>query len=470
MSYTAPSPTLRAELGATLRLALPLAGANLIQMAIHAVDVIFIARLGETELAAATLGVSAFGLLVWSSTGLIALAPIAAAELGRRRHAVREVRRTTRMALWLSAMVALVLTALLQFGESLMLATGQSPKLAAHSGEFLGILSFAILPMLVSITLRQFISTLDRASYATWINILALAVNTLGNWLLVYGNWGFPALGIVGSATSSIVTSWAMVLAYVIVIRLDRRLRRYRIFGNWWRSEWPRFFEMIRIGGPIAATILAEAGLFAGAAFLMGRIGEAELAGHAVALQVAALAFQVPFGVAQAATIRVGLSYGAGNPAGIARAGTASLLFGIGFMAMTAGAMLAMPRTILSIYVDVDAPANAAMMGHAVQYLFVAALFQLFDGAQAVGAGALRGLQDTRIPMVYALFGYWIPGLGTSVWLGFFTPLGGLGVWIGLLVGLVVVAALMLWRWSNRERLGLHLASAALEKNLPQTA
>jgi MATE family multidrug resistance protein len=455
MTYTAPSPTFRTELSATLRLALPLAAANLLQMAIHAVDVMFIARLGEQALAASTLGVAAFGLFVWSSSGLIALSPLVAAELGRRRHAVREVRRTTRMAIWLAVAVALLLTGLFQFGEQIMRATGQPDTLAVRAGQFLGVLSLAILPTVLANTLRLFVASLDRAAYATWINLLALATNILGNWLLVFGNWGFPELGLIGSAISSVVTSWAMVIAYAVAIRLDRRLRRYRIMGNWWRADWQRLMDILRIGVPIWLTILAEAGLFAGAAFLMGLIGEAQLAGHAIALQVAALAFQVPFGVAHAATIRVGLAYGARDPQAVARAGMASFLFGIGFMAVTAGLMLAMPNTILSIYVDVDAPQNAAMLGYATQFLFIAAVFQLFDGAQAVGAGALRGLQDTRVPMAYALIGYWGPGLGTCIWFGFYTPLEGQGIWLGFVVGLAVVAALMLWRWSQRERLGL---------------
>lgn len=455
MTDAAHPSSLRAEFSATLRLGVPLAGANLLQMTIHAVDVMFVARLGEAQLAASTLGIAAFSLLVWSATGLIALAPLAAAELGRRRHSVREVRRITRMGLWLTIAIGLILTVVFQFGEALFLATGQPPALAARAGAFLGILAFAILPMLLATTLRQFVSTLDRASYATWINLLALGTNILGNWLLVFGNGGFPAMGLAGSALSSVVTSWTMVLAYALVIRFDRRLRRYHIMGRWWRAEWRRLVDMIRLGGPIAGTILAEAGLFAGAAFLMGHIGEAELAGHAVALQVAALAFQVPFGFGQAATIRVGMAYGARDSAAIARAGLAGISIGIGFMAVTALAMLAFPRLILSAYVDLDAPANAALVAFATQYLLVAAGFQLFDGAQAVAAGALRGLQDTRVPMAYAIFGYWLPGMGTSLWLGFYTPLGGLGVWIGLLVGLLVVAGLMLHRWQRRGRLGL---------------
>ena len=212
---------------------------------------------------------------------------------------------------------------------------------------------------------------------------------------------------------------------------------------------------MLRIGMPISLTILAEAGLFTGAAFLMGRIGEAQLAGHTIALQVAALAFQIPFGVAQAATIRVGLAYGARDHDGIGRAGAASLALGIGFMGFTALLMWLFPSLVLSIYVDVDAARNAALVGFAMQFLVVAAAFQLFDGAQAVAAGVLRGLQDTRTPMIIAICGYWIAGYGTAIYLGFWTPLAGVGVWIGLAVGLIVVSAVLLARWRMRARLGL---------------
>ena len=206
---------------------------------------------------------------------------------------------------------------------------------------------------------------------------------------------------------------------------------------------------------PIMLAILAEAGLFSGAAFLMGRIGAAELAGHTIALQVAALAFQVPFGIGQAATIRVGYHFGAGDPGGIRRAGAVALAVTVGFMAIPTALMWFAPRFVLSLYVDPYDPVNAAMVGFAVQYMVIAAAFQLFDGLQAVAAGSLRGLQDTRVPMVIALSGYWLIGISTSLWLGFRTPLEGVGVWIGLAVGLVVVAGGLLWRWHARERLGL---------------
>ncbi len=451
----------RTELSATLALAWPLALANLLQMLVHAVDVIFVARLGERELAASALAIALFGLVMWAFSGLTGIvAALIAEELGRRRHAVREVRRSVRMGLWLAVATGLVGMAVCWFGEAIMLASGQTPALSARAGDFLRIIMWAMIPMVAASVLRNFVSALGRPIFATAITGLALGASLLFNWVFVFGNLGAPALGLEGSALASVCTSLFVLASYLVAIGRDRRLRRYRIFGNWWRAEWSRLREIVRVGSPVMVIIIAEAGLFSGAALLMGRIGESELAGHTVALQIAALAFQVPFGVGQAATIRVGYHFGAGDRAAIGRAGWLGIAVAAGFMCLTAAAMLFTPKLLLSIYVDPAAPANAAMVAFAISYMTMAAAFQLFDGVQAVAAGSLRGLQDTRVPMAIAIFSYWVPGYGTAIWLGFFTPLQGFGVWVGLAIGLVFAAGLLTWRWSKRDALGLTIRTA----------
>ncbi|MFC3172873.1 MATE family efflux transporter [Novosphingobium bradum] len=451
----APSP-FRRELATTLRLAVPLVAANLLQMLVYAIDVVFVARLGSAALAAASLATSLFGLVTWCLLGLTgACAPLIAAQLGRRAHAVREIRRSARMALWLALASALPAMALFAWGEQVLLLLGQNPDLARRAGQFLAILVWATIPNLMAGVLRTVVATLGRPVLATAITALAILVNALGNYAFIHGRLGAPALGLDGSAVSTVITACAMLAAYAAVLRLDRRLARYRLLGRLWRPAWDHLAALLRIGIPVALIILAEGGLFAGAAFLMGRIGEAELAGHTVALQVASIAFQVPFGLGQAATIRVGYHYGAGDRAAIGRAGRAALVLAFGYMALPAAAMILAPGAVIGLYVDLSAPQNAAMIGFARQYIVVAAAFQLFDGAQAVLAGALRGLQDTRIPLLLALAGYWLFGFLTAITLAFLTPLAGLGVWLGLAVSLVVVAALLGRRWRQRERLGL---------------
>lgn len=450
------TPSWGQELRATLGLAVPLAATNLLQMLIHAVDVIFIARLGDQPLAASSLAIAIFGLTVWAMTGLVgACAPLIAAERGRRLHSVRDIRRTVRMGMWVAVGFGLIGMALCLGGEVLLLASGQDPAIAALAGDFLALLAWAMIPMVLAGVFRTFVAALGKPGYATAITLLALGTNLIGNWALVFGNLGLPALGLMGSALSSVITALAMLVAYVVVIRSDRTLRRYSIFGRWWRPEWSRLGQIMMIGTPIALTVVAEAGLFSGAALLMGRIGETELAAHTLALNLAALAFQIPFGTAQAATIRVGYHHGAGDRVAAGRAGWVAIAIGTGFMFTTALAMLLVPTALLRVYTDPDAPANAALIAFALQYLMWAAIFQLADGVQAVAAGALRGLQDTRVPMWIAIFSYWVPGFGMAIWLGFFTPLEGAGVWIGLATGLFFAAALLLWRWSRRDALGL---------------
>jgi MATE family multidrug resistance protein len=455
-AHSLETPGWGQELRATLALAVPLAATNLLQMLIHAVDVIFIARLGDQPLAASSLAIAIFGLTVWAMTGLVgACAPLIAAERGRRLHAVREVRRTVRMGMWVAVGFGCVGMAICFAGEALLLLSGQTPAIAAMAGDFLFVLAFAMIPMVLAGVFRIFVAALGKPGYATAITLVALGTNILGNWTLVFGNLGMPALGLLGSALSSVITALAMLAAYVVVILRDRTLRRYSIFGRWWRPEWARLRQIMVIGTPIALTVLAEAGLFSAAALLMGRIGETELAAHTLALNLAALAFQIPFGTAQAATIRVGYHHGAGDRVAAGRAGWVALAIGTGFMSTTALAMLLVPTALLRIYIDPALPANAALVGFALQYLMWAAIFQLADGVQAVGAGALRGLQDTRVPMWIAIFSYWVPGYGMAIGLGFYTPLAGTGVWIGLATGLFFAAAGLLWRWTRRDRLGL---------------
>lgn len=446
----------RTEIGATFRLAWPLALANLLQMLTYAVDVIFIARLGEAPLAASAITVALFGLVLWALSGLTgAVAPLIAEELGARAPALRPVRRSVRMALWLAVLSGAVGMGLCLLLEPIMRATGQQEEIIGLASAYNLVVVWSLIPMIINNVLRNFVSALGRPVFATIITAGGIGVNALANYAFIFGNLGAPELGIRGAAVATIMTGVAVTLAYIVAIRLDPRLHRYHIFGFWWRPDWSRLMKIVRVGTPIALTITAEAGIFGAAAFLMGNIGTSQLAAHTVALQIAALAFQVPFGMGQAATIRVGYFFGARDREGIMRAGWTAIAMGTAFMTVTASAMIAIPMPLLAIYIDPWAPENAVLVAFALQYLVIAAAFQLFDGVQAVAAGALRGLQDTRVPMWIAIFSYWVPGMGVALVLGFATPLEGRGVWIGLATGLIVAALLLVSRWYQRDRLAL---------------
>jgi MATE family multidrug resistance protein len=453
----------KAECRETLRLAGPLSLANLLQMLTYSIDVMFIARLGAEQLAAAALAVAVFGVLISAMSGLVsAVSPLVSAELGARAPALRPIRRTVRMALWLAVATGLVAMALCTQAEAIMLATGQDPHIAALAAIYMNVLLFTLVPLVLANVLRNFVSALGRPLFATMITAFGVVVNAVGNYAFVFGNWGAPALGLPGSALATVISALLILAAYITAIRLDRRLHRYHVFGNFWRPDWQRLAKLLRIGAPIGLTVMAEASVFGAAAFLMGRIGAAELAAHTLALQITAIAFMVPMGVAQAGTIRVGYFLGANEPLGIHRSGWSAIIMGTGFMALTASLLLFAPEYLLYLFLDPWAPANQAVTGFALTYLLVCAAFQLFDGLQVVAAGALRGLQDTRAPMWIALFSYWVPGFGLAAGLGLFTPLEGVGVWIGLAAGLVCAACLLVTRWHRREQLGLLQAAKIL--------
>jgi MATE family multidrug resistance protein len=276
---------------------------------------------------------------------------------------------------------------------------------------------------------------------------------------LIFGHLGMPELGIVGGGIGSSIVWAAMALALAIVVLTDRQFRRFHLFGRFWRPDWPRFRQLFRLGGPIGLTMGFEGAVFSAAAYLMGLFGAPSVAAHQIALQIAATSFMVPLALGQATTVRVGRAYGRGDRAAIGLAGWTAFGLSTAFMTLMATLMFAFPRELITLFLE-DTPANATLIALGISFLRIAALFQIVDGWQVVGAGMLRGLHDTRVPMIFALFGYWAIGVGIGIALAFAMDWRGIGIWWGLAAGLGVVAILMLWRWSRRDRLGLLPASA----------
>ena len=443
------------ELRATLALAWPLILANLTQQAIQATDVLLMGRLGATQLAAATLALNltfTFNLLMLGL--LIASSPMMATALGQRFNAVRDVRRTFRAGLWLLAFMLPPYWLVLWHVGTFMRVFGESAELADQGQSFLRAYMWCTAPWLIFQLLRNFVSALERPRIVLWLSLGGILLNALLSWSLIFGHFGLPALGLAGGGLGSTLTWLMLCAALFIVTQSDRQFRRFHLFGHWWRFDRQRTAAMIRLGWPIGVTMALEMGVFALAAYFMGWIGAPAVAAHAVALQLAALTFMVPLGLGQAATVRVGLALGRRDEAGIARAGWTAWVMGVAFMGTMALVMWSMPRTLVTLFLK-DVPANAETIALAVSFLTVAAAFQLVDGAQVIGAGMLRGLHDTRWPLLFALVGYWVVGLGIGVWLAFGRDWKGVGIWVGLANGLAAVAALMLARWIMRGRLGL---------------
>lgn len=446
----------RAELGATVRLAWPLVLTNLTMSLIGATDVLMIGWLGPSQLAAASLGFNFAMLLGIFGMGLItAASPMMASEIGRRANSVRDIRRTFRQALWLTAAISVPMMLILWHTGTMLRLLGQDAALAALAERYMRAYMWSIPLFLVMLALRNFIAALERPLWSLGIGVVGVVVNIVVNYGLIFGNFGLPRLEVVGAGVASVLSNALMLALMVLVVTRDRQFRRYHLFGRWWRHDWPRLKQMARLGTPIAVSHAFEAGVFTAAVMLMGWISTAAVAAHAVALQLASVTFMVPMGLAQAATVRVGIGHGRGDPAHIRRAGWTSFALGTGFMALMAAIMLAMPEALTGLFIDRANPANAEVAALAVSFLTIAALFQVVDGAQVVGAGMLRGLHDTFIPMLFALFGYWVVGIGVGAWLAFDRGWGGVGIWTGLAVGLGIVAVLMITRWLLRARIGL---------------
>jgi MATE family multidrug resistance protein len=445
----------RHELRSTLALAWPLILANVTQQAIQATDVLLMGRLGATPLAAATLALNltfTFNLLLLGL--LIASSPMMATALGQRFNAVRDVRRTFRAGLWILVIGLPPYWLLLWHVGALMRALGQAPELASQGQTFLRAYMWCTAPWLIFQLLRNFVSALERPRMVLWLSLGGIALNALLSWSLIFGHFGLPALGLVGGGLGSTLTWLVLCGALIVVVLRDRQFRRFHLFGHWWRFDRQRWLAMARLGWPIGVTMALEMGVFALAAYFMGWIGAPAVAAHAVALQIAALTFMVPLGLGQSATVRVGLALGRRDKAAVTRAGWTAWAVGVAFMGSMALVMWSVPRPLVTLFLT-DIPANAVVIGLAVSFLKVAAAFQLVDGAQVIGAGMLRGLHDTRWPLMFALVGYWVVGLGIGWWLAFGRDWKGVGIWIGLASGLAAVAALMLARWVLRERIGL---------------
>jgi multidrug resistance protein, MATE family len=440
----------RSEIIATLALAWPLILTNVSQMLINFTDVLMLARVGPDALAASALGTGITWSLMLFGIGLVAAcSPMIASQRGKMPHSVRDVRRTVRQTMWAAVTIGVPIMVLLWFTGPLLRLAGQPERLATDTDIFVRALEWCMIPALLTVVLRNFMSALERPAWILIVGIGGVFVNALINWALIFGHFGLPALGLFGAGIGSSLTSLLVFLAMIVVAARHPKFRRYHVFGRFWRSDWPRYKAIWALGYPIALQLGFEATVFAAAVFLMGYIGTSSVAAHAVAIQIASMTFMVPMGIAQAATVRVGTALGRGDPVGIARAGWAAYGLGVGFMALMAVMMWVFPRALAEMFLDPTAAGNAKVIEIAMGFLSVAAVFQIVDGAQVVGAGMLRGLHDTKMPMVFAAFGYWVIGIGVGIYLAFGAGWDGLGIWVGLATGLAVVSMLMLIRWRD---------------------
>ncbi len=442
------------ELRATFILAWPLVIAQVAQNALFTTDVIMMGWLGPEYLAAGTLATAFFTPFLLLGGGTVgAVAPLVAQALGSRQ--IKSVRRNVRQGFWACILIATLLLPLIWQIRPILLWAGQDPELAELAEGYMHIAVLVLYPGLGLFAIRSFLSAVGSTQVILYVTVAGVFVNAIGNYLLMFGNFGFPSLELQGAAITTVITNLVMFLLLVAYTLRHRRYKRYNILARFWKPDWVRFREIFRIGLPIGFTIMAEVGMFAVAAIFMGWLGTDQLAAHAVALQCASFAFMVPLGLSMASTVRVGLAFGARSPEGVRRAGWTSMAIGVGFMCITAALFLTIPGVFVRLFLDPTDPGNAVALTLAASYLVMAGLFQIVDGAQVVAVHVLRGLSDTKVPMFIALFGYWCVGMPTAWYLGDADRLAGIGIWTGLAVGLGFAAVVLTARFAMREKLGL---------------
>jgi MATE family multidrug resistance protein len=435
-----------AHFRATLSLGIPLIGAQLAQLGIHTTDVVILGRLGAAHLAAIVLSSQFFFTVFILGSGFAtAVMPMVAQAFGRGDTV--SVRRSVRMGMWVVLIYSALMIPLFYSAESILLYAGQKPEVAALAGRYLTIAQWGIGPALLFMTLRGLVSAHGKAGIVLYVTIIVLSVNAFFAYALVLGQFGMPALGIKGAAIVSVAVNLLSFLLMVAYIQFRPELRRYELFVRFWRPDWPAFREVVHLGLPIGFTMLAEVSLFTGASLLMGNIGTIELAAHGIALQLASIAFMIPLGLAQAGTVRVGIAHGRGDHPGVVRASWAVLVIAAA-IAVAGGILFALiPTTLAAIFLDKAGSDSAAVLAIAGPFVVIAGVFQLVDGLQAIAAGLLRGLKDTRIPMILALISYWPIGFFCAWFFAFPAGFGGIGVWFGFLSGLAAASILLNWRF-----------------------
>lgn len=431
---------------ALLALGLPLIGSHVAQFALHVVDSIMLGWYGATELAAGALAVNVFFAVFTLGSGFAhAVMPMVAASAAQDD--ATEVRRATRMGLWLSLAYGLATLPVFLWSATVLGAMGQQPEVARLAGQYLAIAGFGLAPALMVMALKSFLAALGRTQVVLWVTVGAVFVNIPLNWLFIFGNLGMPELGVRGAAITSVVvqfTTLAVLAAYAVLLPA---LRPYRLWQRFWRPDWAAMRRVVTIGLPIGLALLAETGLFAASAVMMGWLGALPLAAHAIALEITALFFMIHLGLANAATVLVGRAKGRGDMAGLRAAARAGMILSMGVALTTMAIYLAFGQLMVGLFLSPSDPDRALIVPLGVTLLYVAAVFQLADGGQAMAMGLLRGIQDTRMPMLIAAVSYWLIGVPVSYALAFLAGLEGIGLWLGMVAGLSVAALSLMVRF-----------------------
>jgi MATE family multidrug resistance protein len=446
-----PIRGIRGEFRPLLRLAWPLVLGEIGWVTMSLVDTMMVGRVSKEAMGGVSLGsILFFAISILGYGVLLGLDTLVSQSFGARR--IGDCNRSLIASLWLCLLLSPLLMAGAWAWMPLLSTFGVHPDVIPETIPYLKAVAWGTLPLLLHTALRRYLQAMDLVMPIMFSLLSANLINAVVNWILIFGHWGFPRMGAEGAGWATCVSRTYMALVLVIYL-LRRELRQPTgLLHRSLRLDLERVREIVRLGGPAAAQLLLEVGVWASATTLLGKLEPLYLAAHHIALMGCSYTFMVPFGLSAAAAVRVGQAVGKQDPEGAKRAGWASIVLAVAFMSTGAAAFLLFPTWIARAFTN-----DPAVISASVSMLAIAAFFQLFDGTQAVATGALRGAGDTRTPAVSHLLGYWIFGLPVGYLLCFHTGLGASGMWVGLCVAIVSIGSLLGFAWHRR--------SSALARN-----
>jgi MATE family multidrug resistance protein len=437
---------LKQEFRPMATLAMPVVVAEIGWIAMGLVDTLMVGPLGPEAIGAVGVGSAIFmGVVIFAMGLLLGLDTLVAHAYGAAR--VDECHRWLVHGIVLSLTVSAPITFLLMMLSRGLEAWGLAPSVLVLTQPYLEIVLWSVLPLLLYASFRRYLQGMGVVRPVMVALITANLTNVFVNWVLIYGHLGFPAMGVPGSAWATALSRVVMAGYLLGVIAYREHGRRPGLFETSLAIDWSWMRRLLFLGVPAASQITLEVGVFAASTALAGRLAPVALAAHQIAIHIAALSFMVPLGIASAGAVRVGHAIGRRDIGAAERAGWTALMLGAGFMACTAAAFLIMPRVLLGAFTR-----DQSVLTLGASLLAVAAVFQLFDGIQGVATGVLRGLGDTRTPMVWNLVGHWFVGLPTGYMLCFVLGIGVVGLWWGLSIGLIICGVVLLIVWSRRIR------------------
>ncbi len=439
-------PPVKTELRQFLAIAVPLSAAYLAEYAMFITTKMVVGKLGYEELAAVGIaGDLSFEILVILMALLSIVGVLVAQASGAGKH--EELGQSVRQGFFVATLIGIPAVFAIWNLDYILQLTGQEEKVIELAIPYLKGLAAMALPVLWFAVFRNFIAALSQTVAVMVISFVAVALNYFLTLLLVHGGWGLPALGLFGAGLATSIVTWLMFLALALHIFLKPSLRGYGVFKGKWRFEMALCREIFKLGIPVAALTLFEAGLFVAASILSGVIGAKTLAAYEVVMAWVGIPFVIAFGLAEATMVRVAFAAGRQNLQAVRRAGQLGMAIVVGLTLILVLVPVIFSETIIQIFIHKSDPGYQEVARLAAQFLIIAAIFQVFDGLQAAAARALRGLKDNIAPLWIAGFGYWVLGVGGGSLLAFKFNFDGAGLWWGLAIGLFVTSNLLCWRF-----------------------